>query len=173
MRISAPAIVLLLSYTPFALATSALAPSTVAELTKYADLAVQGTVESIRSTMEDQRIFTYIDVRVSETLKGRAESPIVTLKLYGGTHDGLTTIVMGAPCFREREEVVVLLKALGRSTYAVVNLAEGKFSVERNGKGPPVVRRRLGGIAYRHGPPERDPETLDALKAAVRASRRQ
>jgi len=157
---------------PGALATTAVAPLTVGELTSRSDLAIHGTVESISSYREAQGIYTEIEVRIQDTLKGRAVSENVVLKLYGGTYEGVRTRVVGAPCLGTQEEVVLFLKANGPDTYDVVSLAEGKFSVVRDGSASPSVERELGGISYIDKTPPAVPETLETLKAAVRASAR-
>jgi hypothetical protein len=153
-------------------ATSAVAPATVPQLAERSDLAVHGTVESIRTAKEGEQIFRYITLRVSDTLKGRTIGDAVTLKLYGGTYDGLSTIVLGAPCLSQGDEVVLFLKANGLSTYDVVSLAEGKFEVVRTASGPTLVRRDLSGISYEQGPRAPIPASLDELKAAVRSAAR-
>ena len=161
-----------LSGAPGALATTAMAPLTVRELTNRSDLAIHGTVESISSSREGQGIFTEIEVRIQDTLKGRAVSENVVLKLYGGTYKGVRTRVVGGPCLSTQEEVVLFLISNGPDTYDVVSLAEGKFSVVRDHSATAKVERELGGIRYIDTTPPVVPETLDTLKAAVRASAR-
>lgn len=164
-------LLLALALAPVASATSSLAPLTPAELTVRADLVVRGTVGEMTSSMENQQIFTRIEVRPSETLKGRASADTVTLRLYGGVHGRLRTRVIGAPCLSPGEEVVLFLKANGPATFDVVSLAEGKLSVVRPRVGPPVVRRDLDGISYLDASGlGRFPTSLDGLKAAVRAA---
>ncbi len=160
----------LLSWTSSSLATSSYEPLRISELTAQADLAVRGTVQTITSSKEHQRIYTHVEVQVSETLKGRTASESVTLKLYGGAHGGLRIVVDGAPCFRAGEEVVLFLVANGSRTYDVVSLAEGKFEVDRTAPAVPRVARDLSGIHYLRVSDERFPESLDELQAAVRAA---
>ena len=103
-------------------------------------------------------------------LKG-AEAPRVTLRLYGGTYGNTRTRVIGGPCLNVGEEVVLFLRANGAATFDVTNLAEGKWSVIRVPGQPAGVERDLGGIQYVLGSGAPDaPQTLDALKAAVRAA---
>ncbi|ANM30467.1 hypothetical protein ABI59_14145 [Acidobacteria bacterium Mor1] len=156
---------------PAAMATSALSPLSVDELRDRSDLVVEGTVQSMESVRENDRIFTYIHVDVSDRLKGAAGDAI-TLKLYGGVHEGIRTRVLGAPCMGSGEEVLLFLKANGVGTFDVVNLAEGKFEIVRDG-GEPGVRRDLSGIHYlAPGDLTAFPQTLEELRQAVRSSTR-
>lgn len=154
-----------------ALATTALAPASVEQLTAHADLALEGRVVSIHSFREGQQIFTEIEVEVLEAVKGRAAGT-VTLRLYGGVVDGKRTRVIGAPCIGTGEEVFLFLAANGPRSYDVVNLAEGKFSIVRGAemRGGGEVRRDLREIAFIDPAMPAIPSTLADLKAAVRVA---
>jgi hypothetical protein len=154
-------------------ATTARAILAIEELTQRSDLVVHGTVSSMRSSMEDGRIFTTIDVTPTEIVKGAPSTRHVTLKLYGGVFNGMRTMVIGAPCISNGEEIVAFLKANSPSTYDLVNLAEGKFSVIRDGGSSPAVERDLRGIHYLdpHTIPH-IPATLDELLSMVRSANR-
>ena len=139
-------------------------------LTGVSDLAVHGTVESIHSERDGDRIYTYVEVRPAEIVKGLA-LPAVTLRLYGGVYENTRTKVVGGPCMAVGEEVFLFLKANGESTFDVVNLSEGKFRVLRPVGQEARVERDLSDIRYVNGTSGVPvPETLAGLKAAVRAA---
>ena len=150
-------------------ATTALSMSSIDQLTRQSDEIVHGTVESIESYMENDQIFTEVDIRVIEYLKGKTSDKIVTLKLYGGTANGLRTRVIGAPCLSPREEVVLFLKDIGNGKFCILNLAEGKFSVQTGADKVKRVVRDVSGIHYLHDVNQIIPKSLEELKAAVAA----
>lgn len=150
-----------------ALASSSAGMLSIDELTKYSDLVVHGRIGSIDSYMSNQHIFTEIEVMVTEQLKGKTDENSVILKLYGGTVNGIRTTVLGGPCLSMGEEVVLFLKSRDKETFDVLNLAEGKFSVQA---GTQRVVRDLSGISYLSAERPRIPETLDELKAAIAAA---
>ncbi len=167
------ALLLLLSAAATAHATTAVAVSDIATLTKRADEVVRGTVGSMRTVLEKQQIFTYIELQVQEALKGAAGPRSVSVKVLGGEANGLRTRVVGAPCLGQREEVVLFLKKDTVSpSFQIVNLAEGKFSVVRNASGAaPGVTRDLSGIHYLENLNISIPTTYEELARAVRAAR--
>lgn len=173
MSTTAAAVLLVLSLSATsAMATSALAPLSIDELTDLSDLVIEGRVVSIESSRENDRIFTYIEVEVGERLKGLSGRS-ATLKLYGGVYENTRTRVVGAPCMSTGEEVMLFLKANGTGTFDVVNLAEGKFEIVRDPTGPARVQRDLSDIAYTFpGDPASFPTDLEQLRVAVREARR-
>jgi hypothetical protein len=170
-RATLPAVAALSIVAPMSDATTSVAPLTLQELVGLSDLVVHGRVLDVRSYREESRIFTRVEVSVTEAIKGELSSQAVSLELYGGLHDGIATIVIGAPSMCMDEEMVVFLKEKRPGLYHVVSLAEGKFSVVRDGDGPPLVERDLHGIRYMNPDPRSPlPQTLEALKAAIESS---
>lgn len=149
------------------LATSSNAMQTIDQLTKYADLVVHGRVGLISSFMEDNQIFTNIQVSVNELYKGRASSKMVNLRLYGGVANGKRTRVLGAPCLTSGEEVVLFLKSDKRGSFGVLNLAEGKFNVVTDRYGVKKVSRDLSDIQYLQKTQHNIPHLLKDLKEVV------
>src|SRR5690606_12655826 len=133
IRSAVCAFVLIAGMSASAFATTALRPLSVEEMATRADLVVRGTVERIDSFRDGDRIYTDIDVRVSETWKGDVESETVRVRVYGGSADGYRTIVMGAACWSPYEEAVLFLVSNGVDTYDVLSLAEGKFHLAPEG----------------------------------------
>jgi hypothetical protein len=97
---------------------------------------VMARVISVQSYLrsEQRRIFTDIELEVDETLKGHSQKyDRMKLTMYGGTVDGITTIVVGAPNFTLGERSVLFLletqsAQFGRN-FGVVGLSQGKFDI--------------------------------------------
>ena len=138
---------------------------------------VVGTVESTRAhwSADHKKIFTDVDIAVSESLKGGG-APRITLSQLGGELDGIRYSVQGGPLFRAGEEAVVFVWRDARGTAQVNGLAQGKFDITRDAKGVATVQRGVPGFAVqdvRHlnsvqaGRPA--PRlTLDDLKGEIR-----
>lgn len=168
IRSIASALILIAGMTASAFATTAIRPLSVEELATRADLVVRGSVESINSFRDGDRIYTNIDVRVTETWKGETEPETVRVRVYGGSADGYRTIVMGAACWGPSEEAVLFLVSNGVDTYDVLSLAEGKFHLEAEG----TLERDLTGIAFAEPSLEAMPTTVTELQSAVTAALR-
>lgn len=157
---------------PTADATTAAARLSLDELTERSDLVIRGTVESIQfEFVPGKGPFTRIEVALDDVLAGNAGGETVTVRMYGGEHEGMHTRMDGAPCLGYGEEVVLFLAANGPDTFNVVNLAEGKFAVDRSTGSARILERDLSGIVYLDAGFEPViPRTLDAFAASVRAA---
>lgn len=155
-------------------ATTAATRLDVPQLTALSDAVVHGAVRSIESYLEGEDIFTRIEISVEERIKSEATRDPETsgnttvLRLLGGTYEGIRTFAIGSACFDEGEEVVVFLKANGTETYDVINLSEGKFSVDRSVQTIERVTRDLHGIHYLDPTDPDIPQSLEELKESVR-----
>ena len=168
IRSAVCALILIAGMTASALATTAIRPSSVGDLTARADLVVRGSVQNVESFQDGDRIFTKIDVNVVETWKGETEPATVRVRVYGGSAGGYRTIVMGAPCWDLGEEAVLFLVANGPGTFDVLSLSEGKFHLAAGGN----LERDLTGIAFAQSSLEPMPTTVNELKSAVIAALR-
>ncbi len=155
------------------------------QMTKAADVIVVGEVLARTSAWNEEktRIYTVTRIRVAEALKGSSGGDEIEVRQIGGTVDGLTQSIVGNAKLKEGEEVVLFLDQDERLPYHyVVGMAQGKFSIDRSGKNPLVVRS-LAGLALakvkdkkietlKHAPstPAAVAPTLDAFKAKVRAA---
>jgi hypothetical protein len=127
---------------------------------------VIGSVESTRSRWSDdhKKIFTDVDLRVSESLKGGGAERL-TLTQLGGEMDGIRYSVPGGPLFRRGEEAVVFVWRDARGTPQVNGLAQGKFDIARDAKGVATVQRAVPGFAIK------DVRRLSSLKTGESAPR--
>jgi hypothetical protein len=78
-------------------------------------------------------------------------------------------VIPGAPTFAPGEEVVVFLTLNPRGEWLTLDLAQGKFSVERNGSNAWVRNVVLGGSPAPGGfrPPHQQPLSLEVLQNRV------
>lgn len=164
---------LLLTASP-ALAT-VLVPVSFDEMVTESRAIVYGRVAEVRSeTTADRRsIMTLVTVDVASHLKGDF-GPTVTFRVPGGRVGMYRRIVIGAPEFREGEDVVVFLSARGPSIPYLFGLSQGVYRVTRQSGGgalvsPPPVRATAGAERIVRGDPARRPLPLDAFAREVRA----
>jgi hypothetical protein len=115
--------------------------STVIELTLKdmcsvsSDIVITRAI-SIQSYLrsDQNRIFTDIQLEVNDVMKGQFQKgDQIKLTMYGGTVNGITTFVVGAPQFDfGKHSVLFLLESqsthFGRN-FAVVGLSQGKFDI--------------------------------------------
>lgn len=158
-----------------------------ADMTKRADVIVQGTV--LRQTAawnpEHTRIYTVTEIRVAESLKGAATpGSVVSIRQLGGVVDGTIQTIPGNAKFAAAEQVLVFLdKDETLPWHYVIGMAQGKLSV--SGAGPAAqVRSDLADLAFVAPGPDAvmslpaesgpgAPASLEAYKADIRAALRQ
>ena len=100
----------LLSCAQTSLATTVIIPSDD-EMIIGARAIIRGKVLAIDSGLEEQqdRIFTYVTIKVQETLKGQITQRKIVLKQPGGQYGSRGTLVFGAPEFAVGESVILYL----------------------------------------------------------------
>jgi hypothetical protein len=117
-----------------ALALPALA-TTVAKLSleqvvQRADVIVQGQVQSVRSEWDAERrlVFTYVSIRVDESLKGERRQSVL-IRQIGGTAGTIQMSVDGAPQFKSGQRTLVFLKRQDATTFQVVGMNQGLYRI--------------------------------------------
>jgi hypothetical protein len=112
---------------------------TLKQLCNKSSDIITANVVSINSYGDPQQrwIFTDIELEVNETIKGNLKKQErLTLKLYGGTVNGITITVVGAPRLTVGEHTLLFLKkrqSVKFSRYfTVVGLSQGKFNIFKN-----------------------------------------
>lgn len=119
---------------------------------READVILTGHVLSNRSAWSEDRsvIHTDAEVRVDEVWKGLPDSDRVTVRVLGGTVDGMALEVEGSPRLETGENVLLFLRREG-DVYRPSGMAYGKFALESAG-GETFA---LGSLTPdRDGPPE-------------------
>ncbi len=112
---------------------------------------VVGAVQATRARWNADRskIFTEVDLRVAESLKG-AGTQLITLTQLGGEIDGVKYSIPGGPLFRAGEEALVFVWRDPKGVAQVNGLAQGKFDITRDAKtGTATVQRAAPGFAIK------------------------
>ena len=112
-------------------------PMTDAEIVADSRWILEGRVISVSGAWNEDRtqIFTTVEIAVGDVLKGELAEKTLRLRMLGGSADGISMIVVGAPTFRPEEEVVLCL-ANRHAMFPVVGLAQGKFTLVAESGGP-------------------------------------
>ncbi len=107
---------------------------------------VRAKVLSVSSSLDEQdRIYTYITLRVREVIKGRITDRRIVIKEPGGQVGSQGTTIFGAPEFKPGEEVFLYLDTWNDGSLRVHQMFLGKFTVVTD----PQTGRRL---VVRDGP---------------------
>jgi hypothetical protein len=147
-------------------ATTVLAQS-FEELTRHADAVVRGTVgpQEAHWDAAHRRIYTYVEVRVVDRLKG-APTDIVLVRSPGGVAEGVGQRVEGSPAFEAGEQVILFLERAPDEpgVMQVSALAAGKIHLATSKLGELRASRDLRGISqYRLGSLDRKPRWRSSL----------
>jgi hypothetical protein len=162
---------------PAAAHATVILPIEFRELVMTAPVIVHGQVVDVRSEWVDGRrsVETFVTVAASEYLKGNLGERM-TFRVPGGQLGRYRTIFVGAPEFREGDEVVLFLKYSGPSFPYIIGLSQGAFRVvaeARTGRRmvtTPIVMGKGGDEPERivRGEVTRKPLSIDAFRDAVR-----
>jgi hypothetical protein len=146
-----------------------LAPASFAEMAFQSHVIVHGRIETVRSqsTGDRRTIESLVTVAVIESLKGEPPASIV-FKVPNGRVGRYRRIMVGAPEFREGDEVVLFLKGAAPAIPAPFGLSQGVYRVAGQ-RGQRVVTPLVPdpGRLVR-GDPARTPLSLEAFGRAVR-----
>jgi hypothetical protein len=75
------------------------------------------------------RIYTEIKLQIIDVVKGKKnKGEVIKLLAYGGTYDGITTLVVGALTFVIGEETLLFLQNKNGG-YSIFGSAQGKYNV--------------------------------------------
>lgn len=178
LRASVMGVVLLALAVPPSLATQMIHLDTRALVRGSEDIVI-GQVEQTRPywNASHTKIFTAVEVRVSESLKG-APGGSITLTQLGGEVDGFRYSVPGSPVFAPGEEALLFVWRDPQGRAQVNGLAQGKFDIRRDAAtGERTVQRALPGLAVRDARtlslvPEGQPVPPLRLSELVREIRR-
>lgn len=122
---------------------------TLRDLAKKSDSIVLARVldQSSRRDETNKEIYTYITLRVLESVKGAKGETSITIRQLGGSVDNLISVVPGMPSFKSGEETVLFLSAKDGAGYPwVMGLQQGKYSVLTGENGLKSVRSDLSGL---------------------------
>lgn len=144
-------------------------PLTLEDLATRATRICHGRVEAVEVVREASGgVVTRVEIESRSTWKGSPTNRI-TVTQPGGTLGNRRVVIPGAPSFDPGEEVVVFLSLNPRGEWLTLDLAQGKFSVDRNGSNAWVRNVVLGGSPAPGGyrPPHLQPLSLEMLRDRV------
>jgi hypothetical protein len=115
---------------PPLLPATIMVPLSITNLTTRADLILRGTVAS-KTCLKDSegRIYTKIELKVSEAWKGTLTTNLFQIVHGGGTVGDERTVVDGEAIYEVGEEIVCFLRLNQRGEGVSIGLAQGKFQV--------------------------------------------
>jgi hypothetical protein len=144
-------------------------PLTIEDLTTRAARICHGRVEAVEVVREASGNFvTRVEIATESMWKGSPTNRI-TVTQPGGTLGTRRVVIAGAPTFAPGEEVVMFLSLNPRGEWLTLDLAQGKFSVDRDGTNAWVRNVVLGGSPVPGGyrPPHQQPLSLEVLQNRV------
>jgi hypothetical protein len=160
-----------------ALQATVIVPIEFRELVTTAPVIVHGQVVDVRTGWVDGRrsVETFVTVAVAEYLKGNLGGR-VTFRVPGGQLGRYRTVFVGAPAFKEGDEIVLFLNQAGSSYPYIIGLSQGAFRVvadARTGRRmvtTPIVTGQGADGPERivRGDVTRRPLPIDAFRDAVR-----
>ena len=155
-----------------------LLPADFREVVAGSQIIVYGRVADVRPEWSDDRtrIDTLVTLDAGSYLKG-GPGDHVTFRVPGGQIGRYKNVMVGAPEFRQGEEVVLFLSAAGPSIAHVFGLNQGVYRVRvdaRTGRRlvvPPVLMASGDAPqAIVRGDRTRQPLPLDSFAASVRTA---
>ncbi|PYT02460.1 MAG: hypothetical protein DMF60_21315 [Acidobacteria bacterium] len=92
---------------------------------------ITGKVLQIESAIDERqdRIYTYITIRVTEVIKGQISERRIILKEFGGVVGDRVSVVYGNPQFTRGEKVLLYLGSHDDGSLRTYQLFLGKFSI--------------------------------------------
>jgi hypothetical protein len=153
-----------------------LLPGDLGDIARAASAIVRGTVVDVRSDWADsrRRVETIVTLRVSESLKGDMRG-LVSVKVPGGVLGRYRSITIGAPSFRQGEEVVLFLGAEPPALPYLIGLGQGVFRVQRDLRTgatavtpPALLASPARNVRVIRGDPSRDAMSVQQFADTVR-----
>ncbi|MBM4256917.1 MAG: matrixin family metalloprotease [Deltaproteobacteria bacterium] len=118
-------------FSPNASDATVVIPVADTALAQQASAIVIGKITGLHSDWDKNRqhIFTRINLRVSEVLKGDVRTRGLTVTSYGGVVGDVESWIDGTPKFTVGEKVLLFLMQRTDGTFHVLHLYQGKFSL--------------------------------------------
>ena len=157
-------------------AATVLVPADMTELAREAAAIVHGRVVSVQAvwTAGRRSIETVVTLEVTEALKGQPGRE-VSLRVPGGEMGRYRSVMVGAPTFREGQEVIVFLGGRAPQLSYLLGLGQGVYRVRRDPSTgaalvtPPLaVADPSGAVRVRRGDPARSVLPLEEFTRQVR-----
>jgi hypothetical protein len=117
-------------------ATSLTHSFTDEELVDQAGFVLVGTVDRVTASWNPAhtQIYSYVDVRVGQVLKGEIQSRSIRLRTLGGVADGIGMYIPDAPVFLPGEEAVLFLTHNPQEMFPFVAFNQGVLPVRADAR---------------------------------------
>lgn len=142
--------VALVALTALAASATVIAYETLDQMAAHAPVIVRGRVMRTVAgyDAEKRRIWTWAELSVTESIKGKTGS-MVLIKQLGGEVDGRGQAVAGVARFTEGEDVVVLLERAPdeAGTFLVYGMSAGKIVLSKI-QGVMAASRDTSGLSF-------------------------
>jgi hypothetical protein len=132
--------------TSTASATTVLKMSLKDLATKSSAVVVAKVEDQVARYDTDKEIYTYVTLRVLDSVKGSKKDDLITIRQLGGQIDNIASVVPGMPTFKKGDEVVLFLSQKDKAGYPwVMGLQQGKYLIHEDENGTKRVRNELDG----------------------------
>lgn len=122
-------------------------PPTFDQLVSQAEVIFQGRVTDVRSQWvgegAQRHIVSYVTFKVEDGVKGNP-GEAYTIRMFGGTVDGESMGVSGAPTFKPGDDDILFVENNGSQVIPLVGIMHGRFRVKRDHSGRDVVTTNEG-----------------------------
>src|SRR5262245_39501165 len=138
-------------------ATSLVSGMSMEKMAEEASTIVIGQCTGTQSRWVENRLVTDATISVSESLKGAPGEKLI-VEIPGGIGNRgkfqLAMTYAGAPQISPEENVFLFLSSPtdGSDRYSVMGFAQGKFSINQDNNGEPVVMRDMTKTPVQNGP---------------------
>jgi hypothetical protein len=153
-----------------------LVPADLTELSRGATAIVRGTVVGVKPGWADgrRRVETVVTVAVAQSLKGSCTGTC-SFKIPGGDIGRYRSVMVGAPTFREGDEVILFLGGEAPALPHLLGLGQGVYRVEADSRTgerrvltPTLVADPDQAVKVRRGDPARRSLSIEEFSAQVR-----
>jgi hypothetical protein len=126
-------LILLMCAAQVTLATTITTPPADDDMVIGARAIIRGKVLSLSTGIDEQnRIYTYITLKVQEVIKGQITEHKIVIKEEGGQYGDRGSLIFGAPQFVLGEKVIVYLDTRTDGSLRVHQMFLGKFSIVKD-----------------------------------------
>ena len=101
---------------------------------------VRGRIGEGRGELVGRMIYTRYSVQVTETFKGSASTTVDVL-VPGGSANGLTQSIAGAPKLSTGSEMVLFLWRSPKNVNLVIGMSQGAFDITKDSSGDQLMVR--------------------------------
>ena len=122
------------------LAATTLERLSMDQMISQSTFVVRGRIQSGAGMLSGRTIYTKYSLQVLETLKGSA-TPTMDVLVPGGSTNGLSQAVAGAPRLQVGAEMVLFLWKSPKGLIHVIGMQQGAFDLQKSSSGEQFISR--------------------------------